>query len=866
MNKSIILTLIYLCSQVINVEATIIEYEIAEKNKRDTTKNYLTTVVKNENTDLILSVQELFLGKISGLSITKLNGDPGSSYKFQSRGVSSLYSKGDHPLVFFDGIQILVQPEEFGNFLNTINPADIESIEFLKNAADIALYGYQAGNGVLIIKSKKSTGKKPISISFDNSVSISSRSNTVDVLNANHYKSAMNTYLPSSYSEYLTMLGNSDTDWQEEVLQSTFGNHQNLAISGRIGKTFYRVSGGHDKQKGVLKESDYARWTSRLNLNRLLFKDRLKLSFGFGTSRVDHSFGNLDAYYAAMRFNPTLPLSIQESEEYPLKVNTYIGQGNPLNILNNSENEIDQRNWTINFKAEYEVPFLPGVNAEIYLGKNKSNDKSYNAQASRYYMNNEIFIEANANTFDLNSNLFKGGLNYQKKFNTLISALNVSIGYIKQTDRLKKRKITASNSINKNDYNIENFGYQILDQNYLNNLSDSYFSLETEFTHLRSKMESLYGRLSIELTDKLSVIGNYRMDTDEDWNEKVYSASAGVSYQLLSRPRKTSYVNNIGIRLGHGLIGKGNKSSVKAYLNRIYTSNIGVDMSFFNGRLNAVIEGYIEKSKNLPFEVDVYSGSSHSTKTIYDGQFDNKGIEFTVSAVPIVIKDLNWTLHFNANYNRNEFNNFEYFLTVNNPITGYGSTIQYTATGETYNSYYVLKQVYDSNGKPIEGMYKDVNNDGSVDHSDRRFYKSAEPKILIGFTSNIQYKNWDVNLKLRSAIGNYMYNNIDAYLGTFGLLPDNRTKDALYTNFKYRPYFSDYYVQKASFVRMENFTIGYSFKQFLGKDIKARFYAGGKNLFTITDYKGLNPEAPNGIDYNNYPQARIFTFGLQFDF
>lgn len=847
-----------------NIESEFSQDTVSEKLSSGLKKNEQNRIypsfnrIKTVYTGSQLSAQELLIGKIAGLNIVANSGDPGSAYKIQSRGASLLYGN-DHPLVFLDGVPVWLQAEEYGNFLNTINPSDIESVEYLKNGGEIALFGFEAGNGVLLITTKRGSRNKSLAISFDNSASISYRSNKVDVLNANEYKKLMFEYLAKNPT-YSSNMGNSDTDWQDEVLQTGLGNHQHLNVSGLIGKTTYRVSGGHNKQQGVLKNSDYSRWTAGLHLNRKLLRDQLKLGLAYNTSKIDHEFGNREAYAAAIKFDPTQPESRTEPVGY--SSNGFLLMQNPLEILNLSSNGIDQRNWNFNFNAEYQLPFLKGAKVVFMLGKNKSHDKMnrLNVRKSMTYVD-KLYNSLHAGSYNINTNIMKTELHYQKDLRGIISGINMKVGYIKQKDKIKT---TAANTSQLTDYSrikTNNFNNQILNSDYNTLLGDNYQTIDFSSRQVNRKMKSFFAHVSIDLLERLRLRGNYRTDTGEDWDGKCNSSSVGLSYQLLKKLSENSYLNSATVRVEYAVIGKTKNEILRAQIKRDHISTIGIDMDFFKHRLSATIEGYIEKNKNLPCLIPVPSGSNYSNYImLYSGEMHNKGIEISLNAIPILTDKLKWSLNFNASFNENKIDSLAANFFTGQIFGGVGSTIQLNREGSSYNTFNVRKQVYTSNGKPIEGLYEDLTD------ADRDLDKNSQPKIHLGFSSNVQYKNWDCSFSLYASLGHYVYNNNDSFLGNKQALPYNLSKDVLDTNFERQQLYSNYYVQDASFLRLQNLTVGYTLNRVFNKTINARIYATCENLFTITGYKGLNPEVPNGIDYNTYPKPRTIALGVKIDF
>jgi len=774
------------------------------------------------------SIQDLINGKFTGVRVISNSADPGASFSIISRGYSCLYEL-DHPLVYVDGIPMYIEPEGFGNFLNVIDPQNVESIQFLKNGNEIVPYGYSAGNGVLLITTKRSNSKKPISIRFSNTASILSNTNTVDVLSATQYKKALSEHLPAN-SDYKSQLGNSNTNWQDEVLQNAFGHHQHLSLSGLLGKTSYRIAGGHNKQEGILKNSDYSRWTASLQLNRKLLDDQLALSLGYQTAKIDHEFGNQKAYEAAVIFDPTQASSSRE-DIYRNEYNTIY---NPVKMLQMSGNGTDQRNWTLNFKADYNLPFVKGMKASFLIGKNKSDDNWNRFAISNHYSSGNQLTSANGESYEMNTTIIKAGIDYHTRINDVLSGLNVGIGYIKEKDKLRTGKASyesmgsASDVIqNPNTNSHQNYSYNV-----------------------DRKIKSLYGLVSLELWERLTLGGNYRLDAGEKWDQNVKSASFDVNYQVLKKD-KGSVLNTLDLRIGYAILGKTGDEMIRKQVGREYTTNFGIDLSFLNNRLSASIEGYILKHKNVFFEENYHSILGNQPIIMNSAQIENKGFELSLQATPVANDKISWNLQCNIACNKNKLLQLDENGARN---TYYNQQGRFFKVGEELYSFYLYPQVYGPNGKPLE-------NSGEL-----RMYKSAAPKVMFGFSSQFRYKQWDAAFTLRGNIGNYTYDAVAAQRGHYGNAPFNMHKSVLETDFTRQHASSDYYLNNASFVRMENISIGYSISKLFGKDIKTRIYATARNLFTITGYDGLNPDTVYGIDAQTLSQARSVALGFQFDF
>jgi iron complex outermembrane receptor protein len=308
------------------------------------------------------------------------------------------------------------------------------------------------------------------------------------------------------------------------------------------------------------------------------------------------------------------------------------------------------------------------------------------------------------------------------------------------------------------------------------------------------------------------------------------------------------------------------------------TYNAGLDVGLFQGRVNFSVDVYMKKTKDLLSVISVPAGSNLTNQILTNvGNMENKGVEFTLNATPIRNKDFTWDMNFNFTYNTREITNLSKVkdnsavgLFVGGIAGGVGNTIQIHTVGYAPSTFYVYKQVYDQNDKPIEGLYVDMNKDGASNDNDKYRYKNPQPDYFMGFGSQFGYKKWTLGLAARASIGNYMYNNFHSNSGTyqnFGF-PNylgNVSRNVLETGFTVPRLWSDYYIENASFVRLDNVNLGYNVGR-IGKNTTLRVSANVQNVFVITNYTGLDPEIPSGIDNNFYPRPRTYSLGFNLDF
>ena len=313
------------------------------------------------------------------------------------------------------------------------------------------------------------------------------------------------------------------------------------------------------------------------------------------------------------------------------------------------------------------------------------------------------------------------------------------------------------------------------------------------------------------------------------------------------------------------------------------TYNVAVDYGFLNNRITGSVDFYLKKTTDLLSVIDQPAGTNFSNKILANiGNMENRGVEFTINTQIVRNRTLSWDLGFNITYNKNEITKLTF---TNDPkfpgnlvggiAGGVGSTIQIHSVGYPKSSFYVYQQVYDSSGKPIENLFEDRNRDGQINVDDLYRYKSPDPDVFLGAYSNVTWKKWNAGFTLRANLGNYMYNNRFSNTGVQRNILDplvflaNGSSSLLKSNFtgngdKYL--LSDYYIENASFLRMDNINIGYSAGDIIRKNTNLRIGASVQNVFTITNYKGVDPEVSNGIDNNFYPRPRIYVINLGITF
>jgi len=435
------------------------------------------------------------------------------------------------------------------------------------------------------------------------------------------------------------------------------------------------------------------------------------------------------------------------------------------------------------------------------------------------------------------------------------------------------------------------------------------------------RLESYLGRVNYTFNNKYLLTASVRRDASSKFSPATrvgYFPAVALAWKMNEEFFKNSKtVSDLKLRLGWGITGQqdiGNNypyqpryaqsQSTAQYQfgNTFYsflrpaaydsnikwettnTNNIGLDYGFFKGRITGSIDVYQKKTKDLLSVVPIAPGANFDISLITNvGNMENKGAEFTINTIPVQTKDITWTVGFNVTYNESKITNLlkqtdASFtgIEVSGISGGTGNNIGKFAVGYAPYTFFVYKQVYDkTTGAPIEGLYEDLNRDGVIDAKDRYYYKKPAPDFMFGFNTQLSYKKWSMGMSGHANLDNYLYNNFNSNGGTMRALKnpliyiDNVPTNYLQTKFNNMQYLSDYYIENASFFRLDNINLGYNVgKIFKNRTSDLRITANVQNVFVITKYSGLDPEnaSSTGVDQVIYPRPRTFSIGLNLDF
>ncbi len=880
-------------------DVVVIGYGTARKV--NLTGSVATVTAKDFQQGAITTPEQLISGKIAGVSITSNGGSPGSGSVIRIRGGASLNASND-PLIVIDGVP-LSGNNIYGasNSLSLINPNDIESFTVLKDAASTAIYGSRASNGVILITTRKGKRGKPV-VNFSTQASVATLQKKIDVQSADQFRQYVSSF-PDTYDgthPFSDLLGSANTDWQDEIYKNAVGTDNNISVSGSIKNVPYRVAIGYLNQDGILRTDNLQRSSGAISLSPKFFKDHLKVDINLKGSLSHARFANGAAITSAVYFDPTQPVYDASSQyggyyewgQYDAATSSFVlnklAPRNPVALLDMYHNTSNVQRSFGNIQFDYSFHFLPELHANVNLGYDVAKGDGRTtvpADAAQNYLEQG---QNNPYSNSIDNKVFEGYLNYNKTLKAIKSNVNATAGYGYYNNK-SRNDLYASYRAN---------GEELPGTAPL-----------FAFDRPENTLLSYYARLIYTYNEKYIIAASYRTDGSSKFargNRWGKFPSVAATWRINSEEflKSSTTVSDLKLRLSYGVTGNqdgianysylanyatsGNGSQVQFGNNYYYLGtpaaydsklkweqtesyNAGIDYGFLRNRITGSLDVYFKKTKDLLNVVTIPAGSNFSTTLLTNvGNVENKGIEFQINAAVIQKKDLTWDLGFNATYNENKVTN----LTLVNDPSYQGTvvnTVQIQTVGYPLYGYYVYHQQYDKAGHPIEGVFVDVNGDGQINQADLYHYKSPYAKFIFGFSTGVTYKKWSLSTVLRANLGNYVYNGI--YTGAIKanvLNPlqylANSVNDIYNTHWVQSNAQSDYYIENASFLKMDNLGLAYNVGSIINNKVKMRVSANCQNVFTVTNYKGIDPEIYNGYDGAIYPRPRTFVLGVNLQF
>ncbi len=865
--------------------------------KSDATGSISVTSSKDFNKGAITSPQDLLVGKSAGVVITSSGGAPGSGSTIRIRGGSSLNASND-PLIIIDGVPIdNNNVSGSSNFLSFVNPNDIETFTVLKDASATAIYGSRASNGVILITTKKGQVGGKMKFTYDGSTSIAAPIEFVDVYSGDQIRQIAydnkDLFDVASYQK----LGSQNTNWQKEIFRTAVSQDHNLSLSGAYKALPYRVSVGFTDQNGIMKNTDMQRTTASISLDPTLFNKSLKINFNLKGMNTNQNYGDAGALSSATQMDPSQLIydGNQNSGGYYQWVNYggSLGTQNPVQQLMETDNKSNVQRLIGNIQLNYKLPFLPELSANLNLATDNTKSDGHNNRPYNTPLNATAPYWGKINSYNAtnSNNLLDFYLNYVKDLSSIRSKIDLTGGYSWQHFKREGDSYTTGYHLPGETAQVDRSPF--ITENYL---------------------VSFFGRLNYTLMDRYLLTftirddGSSRFSKDNRWG---LFPSAAFAWKIKEESflKDVKALTDLKLRIGWGVTGQqdiGNDYPAQAtyitaspgnyyMINGEYiptlrpsaydpnikweqttTQNIGLDFGFADNRITGSFDLYKRVTDDLLNTVNVPSGSNFSNTLLTNvGSLENKGAEFSLNLVPISKEDMYLTLGFNIGYNVNKITKLNFTDDPNYAIY-YGDAFtgqkQITKVGYPAYSYFLNKQVYDANGKPIEGVYVDLSGEGGTvngDNADKYIYHNPNPDYLIGFSARFTYKNFDFSGSTRASIGNYVYNQVAAGASYDQMYQigywHNEPTSLSNTNFVKRQFTSDYFVENASFFKLDNLSAGYKFDNIINK-LSARVSFTVQNVLTVTKYTGIDPEVNGGIDNNFYPRPRTFMLGVSLSY
>ncbi|WP_053976178.1 SusC/RagA family TonB-linked outer membrane protein [Mangrovimonas xylaniphaga] len=879
-------------------EVVIIGYGAVKKDDLTGTADMVTS--EDFNKGPIVSAQQLITGKVAGVSITSGSGAPGEGQDIRIRGTGSL-SLSSNPLIVIDGIPI--NNDAVGgarNPLNLVNPNDIESMVVLKDASATAIYGSRGGNGVILITTKK--GKdNDFKFNLNSSTTHHTSSATVDVLSADQFREVVTNH-PRANEATIALLGNANTDWQDEIYNNAFGQDHNFSALGSAWGVPMRASVGYSDHDGILRRDNFKRTTGALSLTPKLLDDHLKIELNAKGQYTENFFGNRGAIGSANVYDPTQPVYDANSQyggyfDWTDANGTHISLSpiNPVAQLNLVDDTSEVRRFLGNAKVDYNFHFLEDLTATVNVGLDKSNSNGRTVTSEDYPSTDPDWIGSrNEYSQERTDKLLDAYLTYNTSFNEDTHNLNAVAGYSYQSfeyDGYSYSSIDEQNAIENPDADIQ---FEYIDRS-------------------KSVLLSYFGRVNYDYKGRYLLTATFRADASSKLNSNDrwgYFPSAALAWNIKKEEfMEDSGVTELKLRVGYGTVGNVNGLGDYLFLTRYTgsnsfatylfgstyyptyrpdainkdlkwevseTFNVGLDYGFAENRIKGSVNAYMRKSNDLIATSTVDPFTNFSNRIAANiGDMENKGVEFDVTVIPVRTEDFEWSVNYNVSFNDNEVTRMPDQQYVGGISGGVGNNIQTHVEGEAPYSFLVFQQIYDEDGKPIEGAFVDRNGDNVINDADKFIYKDPYADVLMGLNTNVYYKNWDLSVQTRASLGNYAYNNVasgNAYLNN--VVPSSNNylsnihSEYLSSGFSQitdNTLLSNYFIQDASFFRIDNITLGHTLNHAI-KDTTIRLYGSVQNVAVFTNYDGLDPEINGGIDNSFYPRPRSFVFGVNIDF
>ena len=880
--------------------------------KSDLTGSVSTVKADEINKGVISSPADMLRGKSAGVVVTAGDGMPGSAATVRIRGGSSI-NASNTPLYVIDGLPVSNDGiSGMSDPMASINPEDIESFTVLKDASATAIYGSRASNGVIVITTKKgsktATALPKVAVDFTTSVNTIAKYNSL--LDADGIVKIIRDFYGanSAAEQHLGINGKLySTDWQKEIYQVAPTYDGNISLNGRAGFLPYRVSGGFMSQSGTLKGSKMNRGTLSLNLSPTFFDRHLTVNVNGKGTYAKNWYANQGAIGAANHYDPTKPVHSNEPG-YSLNGYTtwYDASGNintmatmnPVALLNDRIDTADAYRFIGNTQFDYKVHGFEDLRLNLNLGLDWAKSKGLTEVAKG--------SEASYH----NTNQSGGGSHTDYDYSRMNTTLEFYADYNKTFAEKHNVDLMAGYSWQRfyNENNSKTF--RISDKS----------SLGESVGKGELFLISFFGRANYAFDDKYLLTATLRADgTSRFQNHKwgiFPSVAFGWNILKESFMPDSDKLSTLKLRLSWGETGQQEVggyydtfaqflttqlgsyyfTTPGGYTNPIAalgysadlrwetttTYNVGMDFGFWNDRLTAAVDVYKRDTRDILNYIPVPALSNLTNYLNTNiGSMTNQGVEVDLNAILVETRDASWSVGFNAAYNKNKITK----LTVSDDDAtgvetggisgGTGNNVQMFQVGYPMRTFNLYQQVYDTAGNPVNGVYVDRNNDGQINADDKYLGHHADPDWTFGFNTSFSWKNWTAALSGHASLGNWVYNNVasdtemlaDLWTNQF---ISNRVSGATKSMFSQAQYLSDYYLQDGSYLKLDNFTLGYTFPKLFNvtadRPFSLNIFGTVQNICCLTRYTGIDPEIYGGIDGTVYPRPRTFVAGVKLNF
>ncbi len=865
------------------------------KQKKTDVTGSISSISSKDFNGGATSPAQLIQGKTPGVSITGNSGAPGSGSSIRIRGVGSL-NGNQAPLIVIDGV-----PQDFSGIsgaadpLSLINPNDIETFDILKDASATAIYGNRASNGVILVTTKRGSAGR-FKVNFSTLASVSTKMKNTDVLTADEFRNFVNT---NSSAAYQARLGNANTNWQDLIYQTAWGTDNNIALSGGIKKLPYRLSLGYNEQNGIVKTNSFRRTSVGLNINPKYFDNHLSVTINTKGTFTDNRFAAGGVIGDATYFDPTQPVYSNNAAyggyyEWLLNGDLNVNAtANPVSKLYATRDVSSIWRGLGNVQLDYKLHFFPDLHVNVNAGYDYSQAKGAKREDGMF--KTAFASQGRTRTYsqEKENKLLETYLSYTKTIDAIDTSVDLVGGYAYQ-----------------NFYRSDPFSPTIDGKGNRNPATGNDYAT-------KSVLISYYGRGIFTMANKYILSASLR----RDYSSRFYNGTTdnlggtfpGVSLAWKLNEEgflKGKGINTLKLRAGWGKtgnqeVGGGDYPAYSSYnlsdggaqyylgdsFYQMYrpnifnpnltwetttTKNLGLDFGFAKNRIMGSIDVFQKDVDRLLVSSPIFAGDVSNINNLNVGTMKSEGIEGSITVIPVKTESAKWEVSFNATHYTSDITNLvggaddSFFIPQGGISGGVGNTVQAHAVGHNPYAFYVYQQMYNNAGKPLDGVFVDRNGDGKVTASDKYYYKSTQPDAILGFNTKFNYKNWDAGLSARAVIGNYVYNNAASNSSLQSAATNeylqNVYSTAVNNQFATPQYFSDIFIENASFFRLDNVNVGYNFENILSSGSSLRVYGMAQNVLVVTKYTGVDPEVFGGIDNGYYQMPRVYSLGLNFNF